>query len=129
MWKCPSCSSKLKVSKCGILVCPNCDYEYRSDWRGGEIKRYRCSICLTANDPDVFSMRKIKGKWYHTICLDHALYYLIDNFEFRLNEKLDFVGCKPKPKVTQKVTEGLYTFINGGKKMVFSRSGALHKHE
>jgi len=32
-------------------------------------------------------------------------------------------------KVTQKATKGLYTFKNGDKKVVLSRSNGLHKHE
>jgi hypothetical protein len=99
MENCPSCGKKLKVSVGGILYCPdreNCGYELRSDWLGGEKVHYRCPICLTANDPEVFAMKKHGKYWYHEICLNKALWHFLDNFDYRLDEQLNFVSCMPK---------------------------------
>lgn len=108
MENCPECGKKLVVSLVGKLYCPdmeNCGYVLRSDWLGGEEKLYRCPICLTANDPQVFAMKKMGGFWYHKICLEGAIHYFIKHFEYRLDEHLNFIYCKPRENILQRMVK------------------------
>ena len=66
------------------------------DDRDRERHRYMCPICGWANDPLVYSMKKFNGKWYHTICLEKALYYFMERYEFKLGEHLKFLSCEKK---------------------------------
>ena len=36
------------------------------------IKIFECKLCGYRNNPDVYAMVKIKGRWYHKFCLDKA---------------------------------------------------------
>ena len=44
----------------------------------GEQKRYLCTICGYANDPNIFAMEKIGLRWYHIICIRKAALWAID---------------------------------------------------
>ena len=68
------------------------------DDRDREKHRYMCPICSWANDPKVYSMEKLGGRWYHTICLEKALWYFLSRFDFKLGKNLKFAYCKRRKK-------------------------------
>lgn len=67
--------------------------------------RYRCPICGWANDPNVYSMKKFRGRWCHTICLDKALYFFLSRFDFRLGYNLRPVFCKRKQRTRKELSD------------------------
>ena len=97
---CPVCNNNLQLTSTGSIICVVCDDDLHNlmgeRWREG--LRFKCPICGVANDPNMYAMKKVGGRWYHTICLDKAIWFFLDRFDFRLGENLKMISCKEKIK-------------------------------
>jgi hypothetical protein len=58
--------------------------------------RYRCPICEVADNPNYIAMEKIKGRWYHWICIRKLTLFILEQYDFRLTEDLKVLYCRPK---------------------------------
>jgi len=48
------------------------------------MKKFRCSICGYSNDPKRYAMRKIGKRWYHLICIDKVISFVLFHYDVKV---------------------------------------------
>ena len=57
--------------------------------------KYICSICEIANDPVEYSMRQIGLRWYHNICIEKVVSFILKRFEIGIDSSFKVTKFQP----------------------------------